>query len=305
MPDPVIALDLGGTVIKGAVVGGDGSALIRRRAPTLREEDAEDIVLRLGTLAMELRDEAVRLGHAPAAAGVVVPGVVDEAAGIAVLAANLGWRDLPLKDRLQTRLGLPVAVGHDVRAGALAEARWGAAEGHPSFLFVPVGTGIGGSLVVDGRTYPGAHSLAVELGHIMIDPAGRPCGCGARGCLETISSATAVASGYRALSGEDGVDARGVAERAGRGDAAARTVWDGAVEGLAAALATVVTLLDPGLVVIGGGLAGAGPALFDPLIRSLHGRLTFQHRPEVVPAALADEAGALGAAILAWRLAGD
>lgn len=301
MPGPVIALDLGGTVIKGAVIGGDGGALIRRRAPTRREADAEDITERLGTLALELREEAARLGHPPVAAGVVIPGVVDEGAGVAVFAANLGWTNLPLRDRLEARLRLPAAVGHDVRAGALAEARWGAARGCTNFLFVPVGTGIGGSLVIDGDTYPGAHSLSVELGHIMIDPGGRACGCGARGCLETISSAAAVGARYRELSGEEGVDARGVAERAGRGDGAARTVWDAAVEALAAALATVVTLLDPGLVVIGGGLAGAGPALFDPLTPSLHRRLTFQHRPEVIPAALGDEAGARGAAILAWR----
>ena len=190
-----------------------------------------------------------------------------------------------------------------MRAGALAEARWGAARGHRNFLFVPVGTGIGGSLVIDGEPYPGAHSLSVELGHTAITPRAVPVAAALAAAWKTISSAVAVASRYRALSGEEGVDARGVAERAGRGDAAAGAGrGNGAVEGLATALATVVTRSTRKPVVVGGGLAGAGRALLDPLIRSLHGRLNF-HTGRRWCRGARRRGRVPRAAILAWRRA--
>ncbi len=131
------------------------------------------------------------LGQTPVAAGVAIPGVVDEARGVAVFAANLGFRDVPLRDLVAERLGLPAALGHDMRAAGLAEARLGAGHGAEDVIFVGIGTGIAAAHVRGGHTNSGAHGAAGELGHIVVRPGGPACACGQRGCLETGASASA------------------------------------------------------------------------------------------------------------------
>lgn len=229
-----------------------------------------------------------------------MPGVVDEARGIAVRAANLGWRDLPLRDTLASELGLPVTLGHDVRAGGLAEFRMGAGQGARDALFDAIGTGIAGAMMLDGRQYAGGGPVG-EIGHVVIDRAGATCGCGQRGCLETVASATAIAAGYRARTGRATTGATEVAALVAAGDADAGAVWDAAVAALAEALVGYSAVLAPELVVIGGGLARAGPLLMDPLRSAVRARPTFHRRPAFVAAALGDQAGCVGAALLAWR----
>ncbi|GHF59526.1 sugar kinase [Kitasatospora xanthocidica] len=293
----VIALDVGGTAVKGGAAGEDGVLRDTDHRPTGAERGPDAV---LETVLAAARRLAER--HRPAAVGIVVPGIVDEAAGTAVLAANLGWRRLPVRARLAEELGLPVALGHDVRAGGLAEARIGAGRGSRDFLFVPVGTGIAAAVVSNGRAVTGSHTRAGELGHLVVRPDGDPCPCGGRGCLETVASAAAVARRYAAATGEGGVTAEDVGERAAAGDPTAATVWTEAVEALADALTTAVTLLDPERIVIGGGLARAGERYLAPLRAAVAGRLTFQRPPEIVPAELGHRAGCQGAALLAHDL---
>jgi hypothetical protein len=187
-------------------------------------------------------------------------GIVDDECGVAVFSANLGWRDLPLRSLLAARTGLPVGLGHDVRAGALAEAALGAARGVRDVLFVAVGAGVAGAALVDGRLLV-AGGFAGELGHLRVDPAGEPCGCGGRGCVETVASAAAIARRYAARTGRPVAGAAAVAARVRKGDPDAVAVWEEAVGALAEGLAAAVTLLAPRLVVVGRGLAGAGELL--------------------------------------------
>ncbi|MET8625895.1 ROK family protein [Kitasatospora sp. NPDC004669] len=297
MSATAIALDVGGTYIKGAAVAEDGTLRHTERWLTRTERGPEAVLETVLDCAAEL---AGRFG--PAAVGVAVPGVVDEGAGIAVLAANLGWRDVPVRHRLSEHLGVLVAFGHDVRAGGIAEARAGAGRGSRNFLFVPVGTGIAAAVMVDGRPLTGSHTRAGELGHLVVRPGGDPCACGARGCVETLASAAAIARRYAAATGEPGITAQQVAERAAAGDRTAAAVWQEAVDALADGLASAVTLLDPERVVIGGGLARAGEPYFAPLREALAARLAFQAIPELVPAELGLEAGCFGAGLLARDL---
>ncbi|MFD4658650.1 ROK family protein [Kitasatospora sp. NPDC058444] len=297
MSATAIALDVGGTYIKGAAVARDGGLRHTARWFTRAERGPEAVLETVLDCAAELAGR-----FRPAAAGIAVPGIVDEAAGTAVLAANLGWRDLPVRHWLSEHLGIPVAFGHDVRAGGVAEARAGAGRGSRNFLFVPIGTGIAAALMVDGRPLTGSHTRAGELGHLVVRPGGEPCACGARGCVETLASAAAVARRYTAATGEPGVTAKQVGERAATGDRAAATVWQEAVDALADGLASAVTLLDPERIVIGGGLARAGEPYFGPLRAALAARLTFQTMPELVPAELGHEAGCFGAGLLAQDL---
>jgi glucokinase len=294
----VAALDVGGTAMKGALVGPDGATRCPLRRSTPRGPDA--VVDAVGGALGELLEGARWQRLEVAAAGVVVPGIVDEARGVAVFSANLGWRDLPLRALLEARTGLAVGLGHDVRAGALAEATFGAARGERDVLFVPVGAGIAAAAIVDGRLLV-AGGYAGELGHLQVDPGGEPCGCGGRGCLETVASGAALARRYAARAGRPVAGAAAVAERVRGGDPDAAAVWDDAVAALAQGLAAAVALLGSRLVVIGGGLAGAGDLLLGPLTEKLLARLSPgpTRVPRLVLAALGDQAGCLGAALLA------
>ncbi|MCX5265142.1 ROK family protein [Streptomyces sp. NBC_00199] len=299
----VIALDVGGTGMKAALVGADGALLHRARRATGRERGPDAVVAGILGFAADLREHGARqFGEPAAAAGVAVPGIVDESGGLAVYAANLGWRDVPLRALLAERLGAPVALGHDVRTGGLAEGRIGAGRGADRFLFVALGTGIAGAIGVDGRVEAGAHGFAGEIGHIVVRPGGAPCPCGQHGCLERFASAAAVGEAWAAAVGDPEADAADCAKAFASGDPAAVRVWQDAVDALADGLVTALTLLDPRTLVIGGGLAEAGEALFTPLRDAVRRRVTFQKLPEIVPAALGDSAGCLGAGLLAWDL---
>jgi glucokinase len=300
----VIALDVGGTGMKAALVGADGELLHRARRATGRERGPDAVVADILDFARDLRAHGIdRYGEPASAAGVAVPGIVDEADGVAVYAANLGWRDVPLRALLAERLGgIPVALGHDVRAGGLAEGRIGAGRGADRFLFVPLGTGIAGAIGIDGRVEAGAHGFAGEIGHIVVRPGGAPCPCGQRGCLERFASASAVSEAWAAACGDPGADAADCAKAVASGDARAIEVWQEAVDALADGLVTALTLLDPRTLIIGGGLAEAGETLFTPLREAVRRRVTFQKLPSLVPAALGDTAGCLGAGLLAWDL---
>ncbi|WP_371528533.1 ROK family protein [Streptomyces sp. NBC_01283] len=301
----VIALDVGGTGMKAALVGADGTLLHEARRPTGRERGPDAVVESILDFAADLRAHGIReLGEPAAAAGVAIPGIVDTARGTAVYASNLGWRDVPMRDLLSRRLqGVPVALGHDVRTGGLAEGRIGAGKGADRFLFVPLGTGIAGAIGIGGGIEPGAHGSAGEIGHIIVRPGGPPCGCGQRGCLERLASASAVSEAWAAASGDPEADAADCAKAVESGDPRAQQVWQNAVDALADGLITALTLLDPHTLIIGGGLAEAGETLFTPLRAAMTERIvTFQTQPLIVPAALGDTAGCLGAGLLAWDL---
>ncbi|GAA2426081.1 ROK family protein [Streptomyces mauvecolor] len=300
----VIALDVGGTGMKAALVGAHGTLLHEARRPTGRERGPDAVVESILAFAADLRAYGEEhFGESAVAAGVAVPGIVDAENGIAAYAANLGWRDVPMRRLLSERLrGVPVALGHDVRTGGLAEGRIGAGKGADRFLFIPLGTGIAGAIGIDGRVEPGAHGFAGEIGHIVVRPGGTACPCGQRGCLERLASASAVTLAWAGASGDPEADAADCAKAVESGDPRALAVWQNAVDALADGLVTALTLLDPRVLIIGGGLAEAGETLFVPLRAAVEERVTFQKLPEIVPAALGDTAGCLGAGLLAWDL---
>nr|WP_206314169.1 ROK family protein [Streptomyces coryli] len=300
----VIALDVGGTGMKAALVGADGTLLHEARRPTPRDDGAQAVIAAVLDFAAALHAEGeARFGEPPAAAGVALLGVVNDRDGIGVFAANVpGWQDIPIRALLAERLGIPVSIGHDMRTGALAEGRLGAGRGVERFLFIALGTGIAAGIGIEGRIEPGANGAAGELGHVVVRPDGPPCGCGLRGCLERVASASAVGAAWAAASGDPEATAAHCARAVAAGDPAAEAVWADAIDALAAGLLIGVRLLDPAVIVLGGGLAEAGDTLFVPLRKALAERVTFQNLPQLVPAELGDAAGCLGAGLLAWDL---
>jgi glucokinase len=308
--DVVVAVDIGGTRIKAALVDRSCAEVVRATVPTPPDvHEPERLVTVVEATVRELLARAEGEGYAVrlAACGVVVPGLVDEERGVAVFAANLGWRDVDLVVPLERRLGVPVVLGHDVRAGLLAECTVGAAKGASHALFVPLGTGVAGALMLDGHVVR-ADGWAGELGHVVVEVDGPLCGCGGRGCLEAISSASAVEKAYAervAAATGRGVQVKAdrIAALVGQADPDAQAVWTRAVDALAQAIVMAITLTGVDRVLIGGGLAQSGDVLMTPLRARILDALTFQRPPVVEVAALGDRAGCLGAACMAWDIA--
>ncbi len=300
----VLAFDVGGTSTKSAIIDSFGVVHGMRRTPTPRSADDPSgmVLAEIDRQVSSLRAENPEI--TPLAVGFSVPGLVDAESGVGVFSSNLGWRDVPLRDRARSRLHLPVAFGHDVQAAAIAEHRLGAARGTRDAVVVIIGTGIAATLILGGRAFAGT-GFAGELGHCLSRVGGDPCPCGATGCLETIASAAAIARRYNAATGQAVSGAREVMSRAQQDDPVARSVWNEAIDALAESLARVTAIIAPETIVVGGGLAQARRALFVPLERKLDGLLSFHQRPTLRPAALGGDAGLLGTALRARALYED
>lgn len=310
----VVALDVGATRIKGALLDDQGRRLTEVRYPTRRGDGPATVLRRVCQVAAWLADAAVPELDV-AAAGVAVCGTVDQA-GL-VTSVNLGWVRTDLGDAISRHIGLPVTVLNDAHAGAIGEGERGAAAGITDFLYVTLGTGIGAAIVHDGRLLGGGHGHAGELGHIIVDRLGPPCACGARGCLQTYVSSAALEQRWLDKFGT-AIDAQQIIDYAIGGDPAAVGLWEEAVDALAAGLLTATSLLDPATIVFGGGLAsaaqnsaaqnGAGQnsanqLLLEPLARSIQARAREFHVPaELRLAALGDWSNCAGAAAEARSL---
>lgn len=287
----VLGVDVGGTGIKARLTDADGLVLDEARVPTPRNDpDAAQ----LADCVADLASRALARGPLRAI-GLVTPGVVDERAGTVVLAVNLGWHDVPVRQRVRAALSergldVPVAFGHDVRAGALAETSGSdAALTRGSVAFVPVGTGLASALVVDGSVVPG-DGWAGEIGQVRI-PSGPHAGLR----VEEIASAGGVARRTGSASAHEAM------LRVRAGDPIATEVWTECVAVLADALVWTTAVAGCHTVVVGGGLAESGPLLFDPLTTAVAERLTGLRAPALVPARHGDAAGAIGAGLLARR----
>ncbi|ALE07626.1 hypothetical protein AL755_06730 [Arthrobacter sp. ERGS1:01] len=274
--------------------GAQLSDLQRHPTPLDGERSGDTVCARIVELTRDYQARHPEL--AISAVGVTVPGIVDEVNGVGVFSANLGWRDYPFTATLTEALGLPVAFGHDVSMAGEAEFRIGAAVGKRDVLILVIGTGIAGAVLCDGSRVAG-DGYAGEIGHAMV-----PAPDGGLAILESIGSAGAIARRYAEAAGQPVDGARTVLARAGAGDAAARQVWDDAVNALAFSVAQCVSILGTETVVLGGGLSMAGPALFEPLAARVDALLSFHRRPQFVHAVLGENAGLIGSALKARTL---
>ncbi|MFI6923117.1 ROK family protein [Nonomuraea spiralis] len=290
-----MAIDVGGTTLKGGLIAPDGAILHRERRPTPRTEGPDRVIAAISAFVADLSRPRTVAGTLlrPAAVGLAVPGLVTSEK--AVFSAAFGWRDVPAAAFSDGRL--PLALGHDVRSAGEAELAHG--PGAADALYLPIGTGIAGAVVLSASLYGGAAGWAGQIGHIPVRPGGLPCPCGQRGCLAAYASAASIAARAGETTAED------VVRRAAAGDEPAARVWTEAVEALALALATYTLVLDPAMIVIGGGLSLAGDVLVVPLRARLAARLAFRPAPEVRVSALGVDAGLLGAGLLARRALGQ
>lgn len=271
----VAGVDVGGTKVAVILVAADGTTLARAVRPMTTRSAPDGIEPIVGAIRAAL--EAAGTTGDLAAIGVGVPGRV-EPNGVVRHATNLGWHDIPLAARLSAEFGVPCAVGNDVRSAAAGLLDHEVAGGIRNLAYVAVGTGIGAGLVLDGRLHLGKRGMAGEIGHVVVEPDGATCSCGQRGCLETVASgpaiarhaAEAIAAGARSvLQGTEPLTAMAVYEAAGQGDELACAIVEEAGRALARAIAGLVLTCDLELVLLGGGVAGAGSVFLDPILAHL------------------------------------
>jgi fructokinase len=292
----LLGIDLGGTKIEGVVLADDGAEIARRRVPTERERGYDNVVGRVAALVGELRALAPECDRV----GIGTPGSLSARDGTLKNSNTTCLNGRPLRDDLARALGLEVVMENDANCFALAEVRAGAAQGARLAFGVILGTGVGAGIVVDGRVWTGPQHVAGEWGHHRISDDGPPCYCGQRGCVETFLSGPALERAY-ADAGGTPADATAIAARAVQGDAHAAAVLDRWIERFGRALANVVNVLDPDVVVLGGGLSRV-EALYDRGVDAVR-RYVFNDelRTRIVPNGLGDSAGVIGAAWLAQR----
>jgi glucokinase len=312
----VIGIDLGGTKISTALTNSAGSIIAHDYQETGAAEGQDAVVGRMLDGARKVMAEAQVTPSQVAAVGIGAPGPLDIEMGVLVAPPNLpGWDHVPLKRLIEKELGIPIFLENDANAAALGEHRFGAGQGVEHMIYVTVSTGIGGGLILDGELYHGDSGMAGEIGHTTIMPFGPLCNCGNQGCLEALSSGTAIARQARErvargvptriaeLAGSDleRITAKLVAEAAAQGDLEAEGILAEAMNYLGIGMANLVNLFNPQLIVIGGGLTNIGEPLFEA-VRRVIDRRAFRDQAQavrIVQAALGDNAGVLGAAAVA------
>jgi glucokinase len=310
------AVDLGGTNTSCALGYEDGTLLCERTDPTYSHEGPEAVLERVASV---LKDMASAAEDHPISLGIGLPGLVDRNKGSAIFLPNLAtqWRDIPVADILSSRLGCPVYVLNDVRTATLGELTYGAGTNTGWLVFFSVGTGIGGGVVMDGKLRLGPLGAAGELGHQTILPDGALCGCGSRGCLETLASGPAIsAEGVRLLRSGlaprlhelvggrcEYVTPREMKEAAEAGDHAVKMALTRAASYLGIAVSNVIVTLHPELVVLGGGVSALGSILIDTVKATVRERVTMfpVETVRIEQSVLGERAGLYGAIALAMH----
>ena len=317
-----LGVDLGGTNIEAAAVQ-EGQILASSKIKTKAEQGAEGVIKRVEKASRSVIEKmAAQPGNFQALC-IGAPGVVQLETGVVRVAPNLGWKDVPLAEMLQTRLGIPVFVDNDVNIGVAGEFAYGAGRGTEHMVGVFVGTGIGGGVIISGEMHYGNRGAAGEIGHMVVVPDGRICGCGKRGCVEAYASKTAMLKiiqdelrSGRKSSLSDSVGEKGksilsssqIAEALEGGDELMVEVLREAQFYLALLTANLVNILDPDVIVFGGGLVERLGEPFIHPIRETASEYYLQQtdieKIQILPSALGDQAGPIGAAVIARQRLG-
>lgn len=308
----IVAIDLGGTNIRAALYSMEGELLAHCVLPTLAHEGLEATLNRI----FKAIEMVTKGWEKPVAIGVGAPGPLDPWKGVIFSAPNLpGWENVPLADILSERFGVPAFVNNDANVAALAEHRLGAGRGFANIIYVTVSTGIGGGIIVEGSLLLGARGLAGEVGHIVVKPDGPPCSCGGVGCLEALASGPAIArealkrlregaksSIPKFVEGPiESLSAKEVAMAALEGDSLAQELFKEAGYYLGVGFVSLIHVFNPSRIVVGGGVAKVGKLLLEPAEETVK-RLAMKEFLEdfqIIPTALGDEVGLLGAYLLA------
>ena len=309
-----IGVDVGGTSVKAGVVDDTGRILSKGSAPTLAERSYEWVIRDIADLCFQVAERAETPMEEIQAIGVGVPGICDMKTGVIPFCTNLGWHEVPFVAELRKYIDKPIFVDNDATVAGLAESVAGVSAGTKSSVFITLGTGIGGGIIIGGRPYSGAHGVGSEIGHMVIKMDGEPCTCGNYGCFERYASATAIIREAKkamkrnpetlmakACGGDpETINAKMVIDCAKEGDETAQRVFSEYVRALALGIVSIINCIDPEVIVLGGGVSAAGDFLLDALREALRPHIFFKSMPyaDVRLAKLGSDAGIIGAALL-------
>ncbi|MDY7010683.1 MAG: ROK family glucokinase [Planctomycetota bacterium] len=317
-----VGIDLGGTFIKYALLDENMSVIGSLQLPTPADAGPDSVIETMVSGATELLAREGILTGDVVGAGIGSPGPLDLAAGVVIGMPNIpGFVNIRLRDRIGDGLGVQAVLENDANVAALGEYLCGSGKGTGVMVMLTLGTGIGGGIVIAGQLIRGAHGIGAEAGHMIIESDGQPCPCGQRGCLEQYASASAMARYARRLIEQEqrksslsdllaqkgDIDASDINKARRAGDALAEEVWDRTVRYLAVGCVSITRLIDPDLIVLGGGLAKAGDDLLEPLRRHFS-RLNWtidEQKTSLILASLGNDAGVIGAAGTAWKHFGN
>ena len=308
-----IGIDLGGTNIAVGLVNEEGRIIAKTETPTLASRPYQELIKDMAACAKKVMEEAKITEDELHSIGVGIPGVADKD-GMVIFCTNLGWRNVPLRAELQQYINKPVYMDNDATVAGWAEYQAGVSRGTDSSVFMTLGTGLGGGIVMNGKIWAGAHGAGSELGHLVIEVDGVPCTCGKCGCAERYCSATAIIRMareacadapncliMRAVEGDmDKINAKVVFDAAKEGDSVAMQVFNRFVKYLAIAINNVISFIDPDMIILGGGVSRAGDFLLDAVKAALPEYLFYPtlKQPELRIASLGNDAGIIGAALL-------
>ncbi|MDY3762663.1 MAG: ROK family protein [Candidatus Ventricola sp.] len=309
-----IGLDVGGTTFKAGVVTEDGRIVHKDAMPTGIERPYQEIIADMAALCKTVAADAGIEMSEIKSIGVGVPGLFDNKTGMIPFCTNLGWHDIPFVAEMKKHLDTPVYGDNDATVAGLAESVAGVSAGIRDSVFLTLGTGVGGGIIIDGKPYSGAHGCGSEIGHMMIKMGGELCTCGNYGCFERYASATAIirearkaiveypeSSMLAACGGDpEKLNAKIVIDAARAGDEAAKAVFGGYVQALAVGIINIINMLDPEVIVLGGGVSAAGEFLLDAVREAVKPMVFFKTMPyaRIELAQLGNDAGIIGAAML-------
>lgn len=293
-----IGIDIGGTKIAGAVVNELGEIIEKSQVPS-PANSSDEMENAIVALISELSE-----GNPIKAAGVAAAGFIDAAQSTVYYAPNIAWRNEPLKQRLESRIDLPIVIENDANAAGWAEYRFGAGKSFTHMTMLTIGTGVGGAIIANGELFTGGFGAGAELGHLRVQPGGLDCGCGQSGCIEQYASGRALLRYLREETGISDLDADQGKKLLESGDEAAWRAVNTLGTWLGIACASLSAVLDPQVYVIGGGVAAAGEHLLNPIRESFLTNLSargYHPEPEFRIAEMVNDAGVVGAADLARR----
>ena len=304
-----VGIDVGGTGVKAGVVDESGRIIAKATIKTAVEKGADAVMEDMAEVAGQAVEKAGLTMEEIEAIGIGIPGVLDPATGIVPFCTNLGWHQVPVIERMHELTGRPIYVDNDATVAALAESVAGVSAGVKNSVFLTLGTGVGGGIVIDGKVYSGTHGVASELGHHITHMGGEKCTCGNRGCWERYASATALirmgkeaaaAHPESALAKFTDLTAKDVVDSAKAGDETALAVFDQYTEELALGMVNIINFLDPEIIAIGGGVSAAGEFLLEPIRQKLKKYVFYKDLPysEIKLATMGNDAGIVGAAML-------
>lgn len=309
-----IGFDLGGTNMGASIVALDGKILYSNECPTLANESAENVINRIKNLISNCFAKAKTENLEILSIGIGCPGIIDTDNGIVKYSPNLtNWSNVEISKILNQEFNVPVYVDNDVRVAALGEYFFGAGRGYKNILCITIGTGIGGGIILDGKIMRGSSQSMGEIGHITLKKDGPLCGCGNYGCLEALASSIAIIREAKAVIENNGseimknlfnntgeLNAKLVTDAYHQGDKEAIRIVNEVAEWVGIGLSSVINLINPEVIIIGGGVALAGDILFNPIKKEIEKRALKIPRElvKIVPAQLGNDAGMIGSSTL-------